>query len=143
MNHYSRTSINYFTRSVTSSSKNLNTIVTSTSAHNAIFLMMPSTRFQITLFLFSIATLASLAFQRNTYLCRGYSIRSSTLKMLNDLNPKDQRNEKASFFGPVSRGPAEDDIDESFSKGFLPSGPADLATVETTELQRSNSISKR
>lgn len=63
----------------------------------------------------------------------------------NEIHPDNNENRKKNFFDQSSSH--HDDYnqigDETISKDFLPSGPADLATLESTKVQKSDLLSKR
>ena len=65
--------------------------------------------------------------------------------MSNELNPDSNEKKKKNFFNQIS--PNHNDYnqmnDETISRDFLPSGPDDLATLETTKVQKSGLLSKR
>jgi hypothetical protein len=65
--------------------------------------------------------------------------------MSKELNSDSNQSRKKNFFDQIL--PDHYDYnqmnDETISRDFLPSGPADLATLETTKVQKSGLLSKR
>lgn len=89
--------------------------------------------------------ISSTAFRSQIHPLRIRHLSFRTPRMSNAPQPESNEKRKKNIFDQISPDNYDDNQinDETISRDFLPSGPADLATIETTRIQNSELLSKR